>query len=175
MKTARFSQVVAKCGQPEVHVAWIAPARDRVLQAAVKTNRVMTVLQENVGTKADHGIVGFEAGQNRQFLIFPKSLRSFAGRGIVGIQYDLLDSREVSQKDQAPPARLSKSQRPRRASAKKEKPPTSPKVVPFPRGVKEKDSEEVAELKARIRHAMALLEDGKTVAAFNLLQRTVDD
>ena len=62
----------------------------------------MTVLQETVGTKSDRGRIGFEPGPSRQFLIFPKSLRSFAGKTVIGIKYDLLKVEKVSKKDRAP-------------------------------------------------------------------------
>ena len=60
MKTARFATVVAKAGRPEVYLALMDPAKDRVLQAALKANRVMTVSQETVGHKTDRGQIGFK-------------------------------------------------------------------------------------------------------------------
>ena len=105
MKTARFADVVKKCGKPESHLILLDPSKDRELQQAIKAKRVMTVFQDTVGTKADRGIVGFEAGSARQFLIFPKSLRDFAGRQIVGIKYDLWTVKEVPKSERARPAK----------------------------------------------------------------------
>ena len=99
MKTARFAKVVEKCGKPEIHLVLLKPAKDRVLQKAVRQQRVMTVWQESIGIKADHGKVGFAPGPGRQFLIFPKSLQFFTGRTVVGIKYDLLDSRDLGKSE----------------------------------------------------------------------------
>jgi hypothetical protein len=96
VKTARFSEVVEKCGRPVIHIILMDPATDRVLQSAVKADRVMTVFQQAAGTRADRGVVGFEPGGERQFLVFPKSLRAYAGRSIIGIKYDLLKTEDVA-------------------------------------------------------------------------------
>ena len=72
-KTARFTAIVEAAGRPEVHVG-TAPENDKVLQAAIKQHRVMTIEQARTSGKADRGTIGFEPGQSRQFLIFPKSL-----------------------------------------------------------------------------------------------------
>ena len=79
VKTARFSKVVEKCGDPETYLLLMDPAKDRTFQAGLKAQRVMTVFQEAVGTKTDRGEVGFQPGRGRQFLVFPKSLVPFAG------------------------------------------------------------------------------------------------
>ena len=50
------------------------------------------------------------------------------------------------------------------------------KVVPFePAPPGENDEDAIADLKKQVRHAMAVLEEGKPVAAFNLLKRIVED
>lgn len=181
MKTARFATVVEKAGRPEVYLALIDPAKDRTLQAAVKAQRVMTVSQEAMGQKTDRGEIGFEAGPHRQFLVFPKSLKAFAGRTVVGIKYDLLDDRELPKSQRATPAQPPRKLKPKRGpTIRLEKPRTKPasslKVVPFPReATDEEESDEVADLKKQVRHAMAVLEEGKVVAAFNLLKRIVAD
>jgi hypothetical protein len=90
VKAARFTSIVEACGKPDLHLVLIEPSKDRALQSAVKAGRVMTVLQESVGTKSDQGVIGFQAGPGRQFLLFPKSLRRFAGARVVGIKYDLI-------------------------------------------------------------------------------------
>lgn len=178
MKTARFANVVAKCGPPEIYLALMEPAKDRTLQTAVKAQRVMTVLQDAVGTKTDRGEVGFTPGRARQFLVFPKSLRVFAGRTVVGIKYDLLGSKETPKSERAaPPRRQAKKSKPKRHTGRPEKPAlaVSEKVIAFKPGPKDDEDEEIAAIKKQVRHAMALLEDGKAVAAFNLLKRAVGD
>ena len=59
MKTARFAAVVEAAGKPDTHLLLVSPEKDKALQAAIKTHRVMTVHQELVGNKADHGTFGF--------------------------------------------------------------------------------------------------------------------
>lgn len=90
MKTVRFSQVVARAGPPEVHVSWLPPAKDPVLKRALKEHRVMTVHQELRGTRKDFGTVGLALKGPAQILLFPKSLRRFAERKVVGIDYEVL-------------------------------------------------------------------------------------
>jgi hypothetical protein len=87
--------VVKKAGAPETYLLWLPPKQDSVFQRAVREDRILTVHQENVGTKKDYGMVGFREEPNAQFLVFPKSLKTFADRRIIGINYDLLakDSR----------------------------------------------------------------------------------
>jgi hypothetical protein len=60
------------------------------LKKALKHHRVLTVHRRLRGAKKDFGVVGLEPARNAQFLVFPKSLRSFADRRVVGIDYDLL-------------------------------------------------------------------------------------
>lgn len=84
----RFSQVVVASGRPEIHLLLTEPRKDRELQRALETKRVMTVHQEVVGTKADYGTVGYEKTAG-QILIFPKSLKRFSNRRVVGIDFDL--------------------------------------------------------------------------------------
>src|SRR4051794_11333634 len=158
------------------------PAKDRELQAAVKAQRVMTVFQESVGTKTDRGEVGFDPGPGRQFLVFPKSLKPFAGNSVVGIKYDLLNSPEVPKSERAKAPRPPKKAKTKPAAKpRKGKPEAPPKhnVVAFKRPPEsaedEDEDEDLADLKKQVRQAMFLLEDGKAVAAFNLLKRIVGD
>ena len=59
----------------------------------------MTLYQQSGGT--DHGVVGFEQGRSRQFLVFPKPLRPFVGQRIVGIKYELLEDTPAPKKEAA--------------------------------------------------------------------------
>jgi len=135
----------------------------------------MTVFQENVGTKADRGKVGFDPGPNRQFLVFPKSLKRLAGAEVVGIKYDLL---EEPARPKHLRARVQAPKKPKPAPARKREKKTtaepSSKVVAFQLAEKEEDNDEVSEIKKQVRHAMHALEQGKQVAAFNLLKRIVE-
>ncbi len=201
MKTVRFAKVVESCGKPDTHLLLTDPAEDKALQAAIKSNRVMTVYQLSGSTKTDYGTVGFEKGTSRQFLLFPKILEAFAGQRVIGIKYDLLESIPVSAHDQAPkptgdqapkptgdraPKAIAKSKAvKKKPSARVGKPRNEhPKNVPpdklveFPKARSNEAASaagnEVEELKRRVREAMDILEQGKQVAAFNLLKRIVE-
>ena len=87
-KTARFSQVIEDCGKPQVYTLWQKPAADRHLQAQIKKNRAMTILKSESGT--DFGIVGFKESREARYLIFPKSLKRFADKRIIGIDWALV-------------------------------------------------------------------------------------
>lgn len=91
-RTARFTEVVAKCGEPEAVSLWTEPHKNKRFMSAVRQNRVMTIKQENVGAKKDFGIVGFIEEKNVSYLIFPKTLRAFENHRIVGIKYNLVKS-----------------------------------------------------------------------------------
>ncbi len=87
-KTARFSQVIEKCGKPQVYTLWQKPSADRHLQAQLKNNRVMTVQKTDGGT--DFGVIGFKERKGASYLVFPKSLKRFADKRIVGIDWSLV-------------------------------------------------------------------------------------
>ena len=87
-KTARFSQVIESCAKPQVYTLWQKPSADRHLQSQIKNNRVMTILKSESGT--DFGIVGFKESTEARYLVFPKSLKRFAEKRIVGIDWALV-------------------------------------------------------------------------------------
>jgi hypothetical protein len=88
IKTTRFSRTVEKCGKPQVYTLWQKPSADRHLQAQIKKSRVMTILKSESGT--DFGIVGFKESREARYLIFPKSLKRFAEKRIIGIDWTLV-------------------------------------------------------------------------------------
>ena len=90
VKTARFAQVVEKCGEPNVYTLWQKPRADRHLQSEIKSNRVMTVQKSESGT--EFGIVGFKDRKGASYLVFPKSLKRFENKRIVGINWELIKS-----------------------------------------------------------------------------------
>ncbi len=271
MKTVRFSEVVNSSGKPDTHLLLIAPAKDKTLQAAIKSNRIMTVYQGSGSTKSDYGTIGFVEGSSRQFLVFPQTLKSFADRRVIGIKYDLLESMPVSGGETTVKPKSGKASKPTREQTatevdrrrvspkgnlsddvsneassdvrtaatwlakaevssdvrtmanrgrsrnkadkpadeqpkpkslaevlaksagtttskkkpsarvqpqdKKSAPPE--KVVEFPKPESNEQrsgrSDEVEELKRRVRAAIDVLEQGKQVAAYNLLKRIVED
>ncbi|MGC2626236.1 MAG: hypothetical protein WA269_05305 [Candidatus Udaeobacter sp.] len=88
IKTARFSQIIQKCGKPQVYTLWQKPLADRHLQSQIKKARVMTILKSESGI--DFGIVGFKESREARYLIFPKSLKRFAEKRIIGIDWALV-------------------------------------------------------------------------------------
>ena len=90
-KTKRFADIVAAAGKPEVYTLWQKPAQDRHLQSEIKNNRVMTIQKSDTGS--EFGIVGFKEHKGASYLIFPKSLKRFENKRIVGINWDLVKTR----------------------------------------------------------------------------------
>ena len=90
VKTARFAQVVEDCGEPEVYTLWQKPAQDRHLQSQIKNNRVMTI-QKSEGS-VEFGMVGFKKRERAIYLTFPKSLKRFENKRIVGVKWELVHS-----------------------------------------------------------------------------------
>src|SRR5262245_39888466 len=84
------------------------PGEGAILQKAIKANRVMTIHQRPDGTKTDYGTIGFEKNVPGQVLIFPKSVRSFADKRVVGVKYDLLEWAAAPKGQQAPKAEPAK-------------------------------------------------------------------
>jgi hypothetical protein len=87
-KTIRFSQIVEKCGKPSVHILWQKPGADRHFQMQLKNNRVMTVQKTESGT--DFGIVGFKERKGARYLVFPKSLKQFMDKRVIGFDWTLV-------------------------------------------------------------------------------------
>jgi hypothetical protein len=90
-KTKRFSDVVQAAGKPEPYTLWQKPAQDRHLQSEIKNNRMMTILKTEAGS--EFGMVGFKEKKGANYLIFPKSLKRFENRRIVGVNWDLVQTR----------------------------------------------------------------------------------
>ena len=91
VKTARFAQVVEKLGQPEVYTLWQKPAQDRHLQSEIKNHRLMTIQKTDAGT--EFGIVGLKERKGAAYLVFPKSLKRFEDKRVVGINWDLVKTK----------------------------------------------------------------------------------
>ena len=88
VKTVRFSKLVEKSGKPKVYTLWQKPEVDRHFGSQIKNNRVVTIQKSAGGT--DFGIVGFKERKGATYLVFPKSLKRFADKRIVGIDWRLL-------------------------------------------------------------------------------------
>jgi hypothetical protein len=181
-KTARFSEVVARSGTPEIHLTWTKPASDRVLQTALKQSRVLTVHQQAGGAKKDFGVVGLEPAPGTQFLIFPRSLRRFAGRRVVGINYELLGetlslgtkpaaTTNLKGKGEGRPHRQpKKTARAEKPVPSKRKTKTEPAPIPF-----EPEVEEADPVKAEIRRALTELSAGRIAPAQRRLKNLLSE
>jgi hypothetical protein len=90
-KTKRFADVIESAGRPEPYTLWQKPAQDRHLQSEIKNHRVMTVLKTEAGS--EFGMVGFKEKKGASYLVFPKSLKRFDDRRIVGINWDLVKTK----------------------------------------------------------------------------------
>ena len=88
VKTERFSEIVEKAGRPESYTLWQKPSADRHLHSAIKNNRIMTIQRTESGS--EFGIVGFKQAKDVRYLVFPKSLKRFENRRVVGINWDLV-------------------------------------------------------------------------------------
>lgn len=89
-KTIRFAEVVEKAGAPEVYTLWMKPKADRHFQSLIKNHRVMTIQQTESGT--DFGVAGFCERSGARYLAFPKSLKRFEEKRVVGINWELVKS-----------------------------------------------------------------------------------
>jgi hypothetical protein len=177
--TVRFAELVKRGGAPEVHLSWVAPAKDPELQRALKQHRLVTLHQHARGPR-DFGVVGFEPGRDAQFLVFPKSLRAFAGRKVIGIKYELLQEAAAAsgqaptstshekQKSEKPKSRIARATRPARGKSKpREERPREREPEPEPEADFITDTDP---LKREVRKALIALSAGRTGEAKRRLQ-----
>lgn len=187
MKTVRFTKIVEKLGTPEPYTLWLPPEKDRDFQAAIKAHRVMTVHQENTGNATDFGEIGFAKDVQGSFLLFPKSLKRYEGRRVVGVKYDLLKETpaELPTPEPKKPAKRKTHAEPEPKSAAREKPALSPatsaKFEPLRVFEAEKPKAQpksikppaLNELTREVRKAMKKLEQGNPVAAYQILEKSI--
>jgi hypothetical protein len=178
IKTARFTAIVEAVGRPDVHILLTAPENDKVLQSAIKQNRVMTIEQGRSRGKADRGCLGFSPGQSRQFLIFPKSLARFAGSSVIAINYELLKQGDA----QAPSRSVLKPtpipKKEKAADNRKTQPVSPTKIIPFASSAPPPPPEPVEpaqDLQSELQNAIDLLTEGRRSAVLKLLKRIVKD
>ena len=185
-KTARFGELVKVAGKPEPYTLWTDPKDDKTFQAALKTNRVMSVHQANVGASADFGTVGFVAGLEGVLLVFPKSIKRFSDRHIVGVKYELLDTlktepkgkRERAEKRKIPERAKKPKARPPAMKERKERAAPKPRVkpTPEPKKVEPKPGKALPleKLISGIKQAMRALDAGNAVRAYKVLAGLVE-
>ena len=88
VKTVRFSDVVETAGKPEPYTLWQKPTADRHFQSALKNHRVITIQKTDSGT--EFGIVGFKQSKTASYLMFPKSLKRYENKRVVGIKWEMV-------------------------------------------------------------------------------------
>lgn len=86
----RFGDLVRSSGRPRVITLWVEPEKDRVLAAAIKRNRVLTVIREP--GRRDYGLIGLHVNARASYLLFPRPLPRKPEARVVGINYQLLES-----------------------------------------------------------------------------------
>ncbi|HKS30835.1 MAG TPA: hypothetical protein VJR28_00395 [Chthoniobacterales bacterium] len=91
VKAVRFAEVVEKSGRPEAYTLWQKPSGDRHLQSQIKNHRVMTIQRTESGT--EFGIAAFKQVKGAAYLVFPKSLKRFENKRVVGINWDLVQTK----------------------------------------------------------------------------------
>src|SRR4051794_33559316 len=89
-KTVRFTELVKEVGRPEQVTLWTPPQKDPAFWKAVQQHRVVTVIQRNIGSKKDYGLVGFFQQPLATFLVFDKKITHPDETKVVGIKYDQL-------------------------------------------------------------------------------------
>jgi hypothetical protein len=89
--TVRFASIVKDAGTPVQVDLWADPKSDPKFKKAISGGRVMTIDQLNTGTRRDIGLVGFQPGANRSWLVFPRSIAQFKDQRVIGIDYDLIE------------------------------------------------------------------------------------
>lgn len=67
-KEIRFSKLVEDSGKPETATLWVKPEMDLHLQEALKTNRILTVLQHPGTGKKDFGQIGLHPQKSAIYL-----------------------------------------------------------------------------------------------------------
>jgi len=159
----------------------------------------MTVHQENTGTASDFGEIGFKEDVQGSFLLFPKSLKRYEGRRVVGVKYDLLKEPPPVAVARPKPAIKPKSQpmpeaKPERKAETKSKPVKQPRARKFeplrvyepeqpedqptpakqprPKGAVDV-SQQLKSLSREVRKALKKLEQGNAVAAYQILEKAV--
>ncbi len=164
-------------GEPDVYLTLIDPAKDRTLQQLLKAGRVMSLHQPRSG--ADHGTIGLDQEMKGQVLTFPRPINAFAGRRVIGINYEILQAKPTEHAKKSVPHAVSSraagsansSVKPQRSHSHEET-TAAAKVIPFPRP--ERPVAEITDWKKRVRHAVRLIEQGKPGAARNLLRAVLE-
>lgn len=172
--TVRFAELVKSGGTPEVHLSWLAPAKDPDLQRAQKQHRLVTVHQHARGPR-DFGVVGFEPAPDAQFLVFRKSLRTFAGRRVIGIKYEMLTEASDDNVSATAPreSRKAKAGKSAKAPALSPKRPTHAKPTRRAGANAEPEADFITDtdpVKRDVRKALIALSAGRTAEAKRHLQ-----
>jgi hypothetical protein len=130
--SVRFSVVVQTGGQPQLYLPLANPRQDREFMRAVRDERVLSLKQEPTGSKKDFGIVGLVEEKFVSYLVFPKTLRKFAGKRVIGIKYDTLKQSKLTTARGASPGKKPPRNPLARAAINSRRAPAKPKPKPAP-------------------------------------------
>jgi hypothetical protein len=116
-RTVRFSDLVKHFGPAHLVTLWSDPNADKTFMRAVEENRVVTIALQNVGTRKDFGLVGFDPKPSATYVVFAKPLSAAKGTRVVGLKYDLIE--ELPVKDPVSRSQLQPKAQPRARERKK--------------------------------------------------------
>jgi hypothetical protein len=92
--SVRFLNLVKDAGKAKQALLWLAHEKDSNFMKALRENRIVTVIQPNVGTKKDFGTVGFLKERSVFYLVFPKKLPIPEATKAIGIKCNVLEQSE---------------------------------------------------------------------------------
>src|SRR5437588_2357920 len=104
--TLRFASLIKQSGKPYATTLWTEPKADKNFARAMRENRVLTVVSEDVGSKKDFGKIGYHQDHSATYLIFPKPLPENKAGRVVGLNYNELAEAPIT--DPVRPERDSK-------------------------------------------------------------------
>ncbi len=195
--TVRFSEVVKVAGQPEPYTLWQAPEENGAFGKALREHRVMTI-RGGAGSQTDYGEIGYTKDRTSQLLLFPKSLKAFEGKRVVGIKYDLLGSAPDKKQPEAQAPRKPRKEAPSSSPtpapvAEEKRTPTAvepKKMIQFPnsprsappkpapptqRQDRSKPDDAITVMKKGIQEALNALSQDRSVTVYKILEKLLKD
>ena len=191
----RFSEVVKAAGKPEPYTLWENPEDSSAFRNALRDHRVMTV-HRDAGSQTDHGEVGYLKEKGSQLLVFPRSLKQFEGRRVVGINYELLEGVSGKKEPQSNSPISVPAEAPRTKenghSARPARRANARKMIQFPRATSQPEAasepqpadpekrepgadEALKAIKKGVRQALEALSKDRSVTAYKILEKLVKE
>ena len=89
-RIARFSELIERCGRPEVHSLRTIAGNLAELNSIRRGHRALTVILDDLAD-ATFAVVGMFERTRSVVLVFPKSLKEFVDARIVAVRWDLIN------------------------------------------------------------------------------------